>query len=999
MVIHAGARGPGHLSRQPSRGAIAVADPPAATGEVGSPGTYFGYENAHSMLASSATYMAGIASSSDVLGGAQTSRTVKLPVVPMPTTGDWAFCFAVYCDRDSDVNQGRLQTVASIDGATVGSGNGGGLQWAPLRSVGSLPAHELQVQRNAVGNSYHLFGPGGALFMTGVKLVPGEAYLVAIGASGPNGKIAVAQVAEHDIYPLADRIGKTSLIAQVQHAEAATVGARPSSLPLFDILGSQTSAGDKLGFGGQVADFFFITGVFPSDSELQQLARGEMRIADIPSAISGATLAYHNKLDWAARSGTSLAATVDTISAGAATLQGINHSGGNPIRQGTGIGLTLDPMLERAFTFPLQRGATTGRAWAIGTCSLAGYPIYMRLVDAGLSPLTGKDWTKVANSSPLGEYRVFLDGVPKSARFHVEVCLGSPATSNHVVRSRCLFQFGVKALSVANQSELNTLFLQSINASTGAHSAPEAGGTIVPPVSNMLSGAWGTATQCWGQSSTGSGHNPDRLTLPGDRVIPSNGIIGDGFAGMFNRFRDDHDCGLHVIVPGKSGHNIGSQLYDDQVYSRTYPSDHAGGTDYSGLIQLDDATARTALGLIYATTNGWLNHIRPGTVSLSFPGGVNVVDSPEGTDVGQTTGNLYLSTDLTTPIGTVTYNSGYSGAVISITFPSAVAAGDVTKTWRSKQITNGASQVINTTWSAYSIWNMWEDMLRPHLKYGFTCYFAVLGTANLYGLTSGVTQDYSEQQRALGQRVAALIQAANPDLPAALSDPDSIVFGKMRDTSSHYGNLSTVRHALRLLAADSGDAAARSDVWWGGDLYDQATGGPHPSYLFNGSYQVGRHMGRAFSSFLSDDRAVSRGPRLDLASITFPSANVAEIPAILGAGRSLTVNAGYGPIVEPDTDADITVSAGNPNTLDGFFVNGTLCDNTTNYIAAIKSGGQAIQITKVSGSFAGTETFDYLTGTTRPSTDAGIAPPISYVYDDLGDQSGYVPGRPLEVTP
>jgi hypothetical protein len=935
-------------------GGVALGNPPSATGEVGSSGTFFGFENSWQPLTGNASGYAAttIAADSKMLGAAQTLRRVTVPAVNMPAVGtDWAFCFAVYIERDATGAQTQVQAIACTSGATYNSGNGGGLVWAPY-AFAPMAAQELGITRNS-GSSYHMFGTAGnTQVATGIKLVQGCAYMVAVGRSGALSKIAVAQIDPATFYLLTDRVTKASPIdpEAVQSFTATATGVQPTTIPLFDCFGGdQNAASQKLGFSGGVADHFFITGAFPTDAQLKNLARGVTKVTDVPTAIAGATLTYYNKLDWSARSGTALAAAVDPGARGAATLVGANHCGMTPIRQGTGIGLTLD-RLHRGFTMPLKKGATTGRVWAIGTCSIPGYPVYMRLVDFTGAAISGFDWTKVAGASPSGKYRVYLDGVPQATRFHVEVSLGNPATSNHIIRSRTPCQLGLKLLSASNQSELNVVFGSGFTPSDGTETVGSSGGTVVPPVTSYPGGGnWLGLSWTFSQSTATQTHVPTINVTPGDRMAIMNGQVGDALTEAFNRMALDHPCGLWAVVSGKSGHHLGATLLDDQVYTQT-ATGFAGGTTYSGNLTLDLATIRTLFPLIPATsTLGGLNHVRPGSVVLNFPGGVTVVDQNGSTkDTGQYTGNLYLSTDLTTSIGTVTYNATAANAAINITFPSSVAAGNITQTWRLKQITNSASYVVEATWTngspvgSYSIWDYCQELMAPHLEYGFSAFFAVPGAANLYGTDAGATGDYGVQQKYLRDRYSALFQAANPGLEAAVSSPDTILLPKFRDTNSNYANLCVSRYAMRLLAADSGDAAARADVFHPGDFYDNmvdAASSPHSGGYMWGGARFGRHFGRSLSAFKSNDRSKSRGPKLDIASRTFPSANVCRIPAILGAGRRLTVTSTW-TYAGPGTTPVITQAAGNPNALDCFFVNGTLVDNGATYVASIEAGAR-----------------------------------------------------------
>lgn len=1017
MAVRVGVRGPGHLSR--TAAAAASSEPAAATGEAGSAGTYFGQENWSNMFQTGA-YTAALGADALVLGASQARRAIKLPAnaTLMPATGD--FCLMIPFHVDIDGNSGgsaRLQTLAGVDGAAVNSGAGGGIQISPGVAAGGLAVGEIAIQRT-VGSAWRFWGTASnsPQVLTGAQVLGNRSYVMFVGAFGATSRMVICAVDPNPAYAMADRISKVSPIADTQVFSTTPTGTR-TAVEFFNILGaSGVSSGDRAGFAGAMADVAFFSLGFPSDAQCLAITRGELKISAVAAALGGgASQRYYNKLDHSARSGASLAAESGSTVTAAATLEGVNHCGSMPIRQGTGIGITLDDLL-REFTFPLEAGATTGRAKAIGTCSLPGYPIYMRLLDKStLLPLTGFDWTLVLASSPTGKYRVKLDGVPKSAKFVREVCLGNPGTSNHIIRSRRPCQFGYKAPTMS-QSELITALGPSFVASTGAHSAAASGGHSVNPTQTLAGGGhWASITSHINQSGQAVwAHGPDLAVPVGRRLAAIRGSVGDLIVEAFNQMQaDGNDCGLELITLGKSGHHIGATVFDDTVFNRDIAA-HAGGTSYTGNIALDTATIRAlfpALPSATTTATGWLNHIRPDDDFLITFGAVSVVMNSAVKDTGQTSENLYLSTDtgFTTPVGTVTLNAGTTGAVVTISnFGSSVPACTPHATWRTKQITATASYVLNTSWSNLSVKDIEIEALAPHIEYGFTDIIDLPGAANLYGTQVAALDDYGVQLGLFKDWIWGLIEAANPDLETALKNPRVSLFTKPRDTNSVHANVSATRSGLRRLAADSGDATyAQSWCRFGGDLYDNAldaNSSPHSSYTHWGSARMGRHIGRGISAVLAGDPNFARGPRFGTPVLSGDSKTWNMPLSYIETGRTLSVATAWF-FDEPSTDPDTTQTAGSSSALNNFYTGaGTAIDNSTTFRAALAGDSLSVNVTRIDGAaFTGTNLStppSYMTGGTSPpaidSNTAGTSPPSGYLYDTSGTVGSKEPGRLAE---
>lgn len=988
--------------------------PPAATGENGYPGTFFGTENTNPTyhFGTSNTYGAPLGAAATVLGATQRARNITLPNFYIPASGDFAMGLAFWVNPDGSSAAGnKLETLFGVASNASTGGNGGGVQLAVVNTTSPLTVQgQIGIRRSTSAGTYKFWADASGTALdpvTNVTIVPGESYMIFIGRSGGVPKVAVVQIGVGTNYALTNRIAQTPALSQLMSDTSTESGTLQANTKLFDMIGAVGSGtnGDLWGFTGAVSDLCWMTGAFPTNQQAQDIARGVIPLtaAGIAAGVSGATLEYHNRLDFSTRSGTSLPATVDTASRGACTLVSSNIRGARVIRQG-GTAITMDELYP-GYTFPLAQGASTARVWFTGTCTLAGYPVQARLVDEGGTVIPGFDWQTITTSS-VGAFRGYIGSVPKNQVFCREVRLGS--STEHIVRSRSLMQVGLKIVTI-NQSEWNTMATAAWSISANTDTVATGGHEIVPAALMASGGQWllyrdSTAART---STTQFSSSPQYARVPASTIAASRGVIGDGLIEIFNRLKNQYDTGLCLINGGKGGHSIDNYIFDEKAYTKTLTA-HAGGASYSDAIILDSATMRTATGLgsnVTILTN-WLNHIRPGTVTMTFPGGLTVTDSPNAPDTGQTSGNLYLSSDLVTPIGTIEYaglasNDGADpGADVVITgLPGGTAAGAVTATWTAKQITQDSTYAVLGTFTAYSVKDWLNELLATELQFGLSGVLAFQSNSNLAATAQSFVDNWGAKYDYFMADLWTRLGVYS-DLETTLKNPKAILPSKSRDTNSNYASLSQTRVAQHQMASDSGNANAKTTVFGGSALYDNATdlnSSPHPNGArIDGSARIGRLMGIDFQAFAANDRTINQGPKFGTPTISGDN-KTWNVPATLGSGRILQAGYAGGWTKQTGLNTSVTQSAGTSNALDDWFMgDGTLVDNSTVYRAALAGDNLSVNITRIDGAaFTGTNLSTppkLLTGTTRPSTDSVIAPPKTYVYDDYYD-SGYEKGR------
>lgn len=915
-------------------------------------GLRFGGEN--SAVAFSGTNAGTTANGSPVLGSIN-ARAVQLNPPNIPASGDFAYVF-IFQTAPVGASASRTEVLLGVDGATATGGAGGSLQFKSTSittgstsgaTVDATNAGKISVRRQH-SSGWQLW-PQGVLGadLSGIALEPDTTYVGMIAVIGTTPRITFVNVA-------------TGVVQTVDGGTAIS-GTRPTA-PLFNLFGALGSGADRQGFGGAGLGMMVYHGAVPTNVQLQGLASGTYTAATLATA-AGATLEYHNTMDYSQVSGSTIPSAVGsnaTIISGATGFEAVTGfiAGGKPRFY----------RLGKYYVFPAAIGATTGKVWFEGYVN-AGEQVacWVRYVGGGAS-------TQVRVTADGSGYFIASATIPISTPFYRSFVSVSDPT-------RVCHEFDVMTVDlktpVSGQSECELQFTAAWTSSSDFTPVVAQTGFAQTSALGTEAGPWAAVTDILSVTTTAFRPRKSKGGKSRPRRIIGRGWpIGDGGYATLSRILTDHSRSIELINCARSGHSLDNFIFDKVTFSQALTLSGSGSGPYTATITLTDAAARNAFSstlsagdLAAMVVNGaFRNQVRPGTFSLDLGGGVVITDTKTNDGAGTLSGTGVSS-------GTITYVAGTTtgAATISITFTGTPASTTGTLTWQPKQETQEAASSNKTAnLDGYGVREALDDICTNSLRYGFSCGIIWWSTANISDGGGGAAMRASMAAKYELMR-NLLMSYILPSVTGDVADPPMMVCAKGRDT----GNTGSLIDNARLFADDLWNSA-RTWVRRGGHYYDNrldVSTSPHQTYNDDSGPRIGRRMGAYLSGIIGGSQI--REPQFRAGAATRTSNTVLTVPlTYIGSGLNLTV-----------------ASGGNANALSEWYQGGVVIANDATTIARIASGGQAVELVKLSGTWAtgAEDNVTYLAG----APGSGTTPPVSLLYDDRGGFGGSEPGLPV----
>jgi hypothetical protein len=742
------------------------------------------------------------------------------------------------------------------------------------------------------------------------------------------------------------------------------------------------------GFGGSVSDYFAVkgnAGTFPTTTQAQAIAQGQVDIGSIvayldPGAANGVTCQYYNKLDPA----TAVAGVMPpTIGSGGATMVGNFVTGDAPIRKPSA--LTLD-RLGPYYVFPLQQQATSGLAWFEGSAP-AGTAVTCKL--KYLSGGTSASVTVIADST--GRYKASIRS-PWKAAFTRYVSVA--ADLFNYIDEQAPMDLGV-VFHTFTQSEGNILWSAALDFSwtqvMGVGGIVNSVAGVAAPLGNPATGPWASMHGVFAGGNGGTAVNEGSFMAATPQLVSGAGTPGDGMTQAMAYVISKLGCSVMGVPAGHSGTSVEAFIFDRLACHPATPPTvtNAGGFTYTFTLAL----TQTELRRLYPAypniilAQPLINQVLPGSVTITLPDGSVITDVSGGSNTAGTF--QVVSGPATITSSSITYGSSTlaSNGACSITFGQAHAGPWTDMKWTTKQETQDGSYVprSGTGLTGWTNKDAVSANFSKAFKYGCTTGIYFQWTNNLG--EGGTTTAFADSMGAKIDIWRNYVKTFfNPGLEPGLSDNfPIIVTPKGRDSQNvagTVGNLDVARQGAQLLWNGSGYAG--SFTWafpgsWTLDTLMNSASSPHEMDLDRGIFRMGRRFGTDLVACYKNDRTVNQGPSWGTPILT-TSNTIIEIPAVFhGADTALAVNA---------TD-------GNANALDEWYtgIGSTplLVLNDALSIARIKSGGQSVELVRLSGTWTTTQLNNtrYLIG--PPGTGADM--PHSLLYGNGGGFGSTEPGN------
>jgi len=886
---------------------------------------------------------ATLANGAPVLGSVN-ARGITLNTPNMPATGDFAYAF-YFRTNQAGASATRPETLLGVAGQTNSGGSGGALQFkSPVIVTGSVSSGQTIDTTNAGRISPRRQGTSWQWWpqttvgadLAGIALASDTEYLCVLGIKASAGAD----------YPFIHFVRLSDGAVQTATGTTAITGTRPSAA-LFNLFGALGSGADRQGFGGDVGEFVVMTGAAPTSTQAQAVASGTS-LTQLAANV-GATIAWRNLLDYSVQSSgtfTSATGANATVLTGALFLENA--------RSFKTSGVLLDRLGAR-WVFPVAQAGTSGKVWFEGAAPPgASVACFIRYTDGSASP----------------QARFVADGTGRFAGSIVSP-IAKPfyrSAGNVADPTDCHHEFDLMdvgyVIPTIGQSEVIYMFSSSWASSSDL--TPAASGNTGLASSSgpgASSGPWGAVLDMANRSTTG---NQPRRAIGAharpERLI-GRGVWADGVNEMVSRIIADRSASVMLVNVARGGHTVDQFVFDRQPFTRSLTLSGSGTGPYTATITLPTASVQARFGPVgtgalsstdaanLVVSSGMVHQVRPGTFSLDLGGGVVVTD----TRVSDSAGTLSGSGGIT---GTITYVAGTStgSATVSITFPSTPASITGTLSWQPKSETLDTSDNNKTAnLNGFGVIEALDEIAARGLRYGWSLGLIWWSTANISEARASLVSKYELMRGLLKSYVMAGVDTA-------LADGPLMVCAKGRDTGNSTANIDDKR-----LMAQELWAGSRSWVVRGGQYYDNALDAatsPHETWTQDSGPRIGRRMGAYAAAWLGGSpiaEPVFRSGAADRTSSTLLTVPLASI----GTGLSLVVGSG-----------------GNANALDQWYVGGTIIPNDATTIARIRADGQAVELVKLSGTWATGAESNVLYVSGGPGS--GATPPASLLYDNRG---------------
>ncbi|MDT0509523.1 hypothetical protein, partial [Novosphingobium sp. MMS21-SN21R] len=747
-------------------------------------------------------------------------------------------------------------------------------------------------------------------------------------------------------------------VVQTLDGGTAISGTRPTA-PLFNLFGCLGSGADRQGFGGAGLGMMVYHGAAPTNVQLQGLASGTYTAATLATA-AGATLAYHNTMDYSQVSGSTIPSAVGsnaTIISGATGFEAV-----------TGFIPSGKPRFYRLgkyYVFPAAIGATTGKVW------FEGYANAGEQVACWVRYLDGTSSAQVRATADGSGYFITSATIPVTKPFRRSFVSVSDPT--RVCHEYDVMTVDIKT-PISGQSEVELQFTAAWTSSTDFTPVVAQTGFSQTSALGTEAGPWAATTDLTGIASNAFRTRKSKVAKARPRRVLGRGwTLGDGGYATLARVLTDRNRSIELINVARSGHAVDNFIFDKVTFSQALTLTGSGSGPYTATITLTDAAVQAAFASTLSAgdaaalkvNSNFRNQVRPGTFSLNLGGGVVITDTKTNDGAGTLSGTGVSS-------GTITYvaGTGTGSATISITFTGTPASTSGTLTWQPKQETQEAGASNKTAnLDGYGVREALDDICTNSLRYGFSCGIIWWSTANISDGSGG-----SAMRASLAAKYELMRNLLKsyilPSVTGEVADPPMMVCAKGRDT----GNTGSLIDNARLFADDMWNSA-RTWVRRGGHYYDNrldVSTSPHQTYNDDSGPRIGRRMGAYISGIIGGSQI--REPQFRAGAATRTSSTVLTVPlSYIGSGLNLTV-----------------ASGGDANALSEWYVGGVVVANDATTIARIASGGQAVELVKLSGTWAtgAEDNVTYLAG----APGSGTTPPVSLLYDDRGGFGGSEPG-------
>lgn len=909
--------------------------------------TRFGSENNYTLFSGNNSATASFGAS---ILGTSNVRAINLPIPNIPAA-DFTYAFYMRTSTGSAASS-RSETILGLQGVSGTAGTGGSLTLSsPMTGTGgstagvtydATNAGRITPRRSNAGSWQWWAAPSQGVALSNVQLKADTPYAVFLGTVTISGSL----------YGFVKFLNLDDGTIQSAISPNAQVTTNRPAAPLFNVVGALGAGTDRLGFPGDIGEFVVIHGAAPTDAQAQTIATGNS-FTQLATDIGG-TIVWRNLMNYAAANAGSLAsetgspATVESASIGIV-----------PVRAFKTSGVTLD-RLGPYHVFPVTPGGTTGRVYFEGKATPnATLAAFVRYTDGTKSPQV----RITADSS--GRFFGYVTSPYKKPFYR---SIGDVNTLSDCHNEFDIMDVG-NVILTCGQSELNILYASGANIADMSNQTVGQSGFASTNLPTTTTGGWASVMDLVSRTTSASASR--RSVGPRARAerIIGKGIWADGIAEVAKRVVADTDASVMFVNVARSGHSVDQFVIDRQQYTQPLTLSGSGTGPYTTNINILESSVKNKLGpsgLNWISSSDAANivlgsatitQVKPGTFSLDLGNGVVITD----TKVNDSTGTLSGPGGIT---GTITYVGATSSASasVSITFPSVPASVTGTVTFTNKGETLAASQANKTAnRDGYGISEVLDDTCTYGLRYGFNMGLFWWATANITDIRSSLIAKYE----AMRAKMKGYIHP-NVSVPA-LIDPPFMVAAKGRDT----GNVTANIDDKRLMAQELWAAAGTTRPWVlnGGDYYDFDMDGPtspHENYMQTSGPRIGRRLGAYISMHVRNAYTPAPMFRSGAADRSGDGTILTVPVTTIAPGAKLTVNSG-----------------GNPNALDEWYVGGTLIANDSATIARIRADGQAVELVKLSGSWAvGAESdVKYVKG--APVSSSTTAP-LSLLYDDRG---------------
>lgn len=648
------------------------------------------------------------------------------------------------------------------------------------------------------------------------------------------------------------------------------------------ITGSPSQAN---GAGGSYADLAMVHATI-SNAQIRELAEGAIDLATV------AGCRYYNPLTF---DGTNFPAVVDVLSAGPITRTARNSAvlpslPSAPLRTANPLKLDPEPFWN---TYALMPGQTAGAVWFDGSCAITGYPIYARL-----RRLNGTDlvaWTQIIASHLGGAFSAALLDVPANEQFTRDLWIGPPTSTiggsdGHLLIGGDVHEVGIVLLGMG-QSQFN----YQVNPSgTGVG----VGSVMAPAAVDKFKLRIGVTKSAY-LSGIFTRNDGPAGTL-GTLLVPSAGLVGDGFTALANAAYAALPCAVEMTAAPRSGHSLDAFAFDRTTWTMAATG---SGTAWSATLRPQPVAPATFTMSGLTGCQG----VEPGSLVVTWPGG-SLTDAANASLTGT---SINSANPQTVSDGGNSMTINYQTGALTITL-AATSASAPQVAFTTRFDTTEGNQNVESPPDKYTLFGNTDanGVVRRHfarkLRRGVTAVIWYQATSNIADFASSTEPQYEAARNSYAAKLDALrdrIWALCPN------NPPFIVMPHNRGTSGSGTSKAYVRRAQHWMGVSDkvftpgagsqlvSGATPTAYRWPGGfvgDMTLEGNAGEHQdAQAARGGTIVGAVMGEALAGLMLGNINRSRGPEFQTARLKSGDPKIIEVvPTFFGSATALAVGPG-----------------------------------------------------------------------------------------------------------